>query len=224
MTSLLQTLIVEGVGIAAAPWCIIGVIVVLGTSRPLANAAAFIGGAVVAMVLYFALCSLIFGDVDLTVHTTPESTTDVIKLVLGVVLGAWGGWRWFRRGPTPTPDAPEPAEPKWLSLIDRVRPLIAFPIGMCMPNPIFAVAGSIAILKADVSAWEEVFALVIFILVSLSTLIAPVVVYVRSPGAVTSRLQVWRKWLALNSGAILTVLLLFYGSLLVLEGVNGLRG
>ena len=64
----------------------------------------------------------------------------------------------------------------------------------------------------------------IFILVSLSTLIAPVVVYVRSPGAVTSRLQVWRKWLALNSGAILTVLLLFYGSLLVLEGVNGLRG
>ena len=46
----LPTLIVDGLGIAAAPWCIIGVIVILGTTRPLANAAAFLSGAVVSVV------------------------------------------------------------------------------------------------------------------------------------------------------------------------------
>jgi hypothetical protein len=223
VTGVLPTLIVDGLGIAAAPWCIIGVIVILGTSRPLANAAAFLGGAVVSMVVVFGLCSLAFGDLDLTVHTTPASTTAIIQIFLGGVLLGWGGWRWFRR-PIRTPDSPEPAEPKWLSAIDRVRPLIAFPIGLCMPNPILAVAGSIEILKANLSTGETALSLIIFILVSLCTLITPVAVYVRSPDTVTSRLQDWKTWLAANSGAILTVLLAFYGALLILEGANGLRG
>jgi hypothetical protein len=110
-----------------------------------------------------------------------------------------------------------------MSAIDRVRPLVAFPIGLCMPNPILAVAGSLEILKADLDPAETALALIFFILVSLCTLIAPVVVYVRSPDAVTVRLAVWRKWLAANSSMILTVLLVFYGVVLILEGVNGLR-
>lgn len=102
--------------------------------------------------------------------------------------------------------------------------MIAFPIGLCMPNPILAVAGSLAILKANLSTAEATLSLIIFILVSLCTLIAPVAVYVRSPDTVASRLEDWKTWLAANSGTILTVLLVFYGVLLVGEGVNGLRG
>ena len=41
--------------------------------------------------------------------------------------------------------------------------------------------------------------------------------------AVAVRLAAWRKWLAANSSMILTVLLVFYGVVLILEGVNGLR-
>lgn len=222
MTGVLPTLIVDGLGIAAAPWCIIGVIVILGTSRPLANAASFLGGAVVSMVVVFGICSLAFGDLDLTVHTTPSSTTAIIQIFLGGVLLGWGGWRWFRR-PVRTRDSPDPPEPKWLSAIDRVRPVIAFPIGLCMPNPILAVAGSLAILKANLNAGETALSLIIFILVSLCTLITPVAVYVRSPDAVGRRLEAWKKWLAATSGTILTALLAFYGVLLILEGANTLR-
>jgi hypothetical protein len=222
VTDLLPTLIVDGLGIAAAPWCIVGVIVILGTARPLANAAAFLGGAVVSMVAVFGLCSLAFGDVDLTQNTTPTSTAAIIQLVSGIALLGWGAWRWYRR-PIRTEGAPEPAEPRWLAAIDRVRPLIAFPVGLCMPNPILAVAGSLAILKADLSTAEAALALVVFILVSLCTLIAPVAVYLHSPDTVTTRLQAWKRWLAANSGTILTVLLVFYGALLTAEGANGLR-
>jgi Sap, sulfolipid-1-addressing protein len=221
VTGLLPTLIVDGLGIAAAPWCIIGVIVILGTSRPLANATAFLGGAVVSMVVVFGICSLAFGNLDLTVHTTPASTTAIIQVFVGGVLLGWGGWRWFRR-PIRTPDSPDPPEPKWLSAIDRVRPVIAFPIGLCMPNPILAVAGSLAILKANLSGPETALSLIIFILVSLCTLITPVAVYVRSPDTVASRLEAWKKWLAANSGTILTVLLGFYGALLITEGAIAL--
>jgi Sap, sulfolipid-1-addressing protein len=92
-----------------------------------------------------------------------------------------------------------------------------------MPNPILAVAGSLEILKANLSTGETALSLIIFILVSLCTLITPVVVYIKSPDTVASRLEAWKKWLAANSGAILTLLLAFYGALLILEGANSLR-
>jgi Sap, sulfolipid-1-addressing protein len=222
LTGLLPTLIADGLGIAAAPWCIIGVIVILGTAHPVANAVAFLGGAVVSMVVVFGLCSLAFGNLDLTVHTTPSSTTAIVQIVVGAALLGWGGWRWYRR-PVPAPGAPAPAQPKWLSAIDRVRPVIAFPIGLCMPNPILAVAGSLEILKADLSSTQTAVALVIFMLISLCTLIAPVAVYVRSPDTITTRLEAWKQWLATNSGTILTVLLVFYGALLIAKGANTLR-
>ena len=211
LSGLLPTLIVYGLGIAAAPWCVIGVIVILGTARPLTNAAAFLGGAVVSMCAVFGICSLVFGSLDLTVHTTPASTTAIVQILVGGVLLAWGAWRWYRRTIL-VQDSTQAGEPRWLSAIDRVRPLIAFPVGLCMPNPIFAAAGSIAILKADVDTAETVLALSIFILVSLCTLVAPVVVYLRSPDTVGVRLRVWRRWLAVNSSTILTVLLVFYRS------------
>ena len=210
---------VDGLGIAAAPWCIIGMIVILGTSRPLANAGAFLAGAVTTMIGLFAICNALFGDLDLTVHTAPASTTAAIQLAVGVALFVWGGERYVRRrsredGPPPTP--------KWLSLVDRIRPVIAYPVGLCMPNPILAVAGSLAILKADLSAGENLAALVVFILVSLCTLITPVVVYARSPEQVGTRLQTWKLWLAAHSGDILTALLAFYGCLMAIEGLKDL--
>jgi hypothetical protein len=212
-------LVVDGLGIAAAPWCIIGMIVILGTPRPLPNACAFLAGAVTAMVGLFLICNALFGDLDLTVHTTPASTTAAIQVAVGVVLLLWGAERYVRHrgreaGPPPTP--------KWLSMVDRIRPLIAYPIGLCMPNPILAVAGSLAILKANVSAAETVVALLIFIVVSLCTLIGPVVLFVRSPEQVAGRLQGWKLWLAAHSGDILTALLAFYGAVMAIEGLKDL--
>ena len=210
---------VDGLGIAAAPWCIIGMIVILGTPRPLPNACAFLAGAVTSMVALFAICDALFGNLDLTVHTTPASTTAAIQVAVGVVLLLWGAARYVRGRRR---DAGPPATPKWLSMVDRIRPLIAYPIGMCMPNPILAVAGSLAILKADISTAETVVALTIFIVVSLSTLIAPVILYVRSPEQVAGRLQSWKLWLAAHSGDILTALLGFYGAVMAFEGLKDL--
>jgi hypothetical protein len=211
--------VVDGLGIAAAPWCIIGMIVILGTPRPLANAGAFLAGAVTTMVALFLICEALFGDLDLTVHTTAASTTAAIQVGVGVVLLVWGGERYFRGRRR---KAGPPTTPKWLTLVDRIRPLIAYPIGLCMPNPILAVAGSLAILKADLSTTQTVFSLAIFIVVSLCTLIAPVVLYARSPEQVAGRLQNWKLWLAAHSGDILTALLAFYGGLMAVEGLKDL--
>ena len=45
-----------------------------------------------------------------------------------------------------------------------------------------------------------------------------------SPATVTVRLEAWRRWLAANSGRILTALLLFYGALMIVKGAVGLLG
>ena len=73
-----------------------------------------------------------------------------------------------------------------------------------MPNPIFAAAGGIQIVKADLSAPATIAWLVFFILVSLSSMITPVVLYARSPAATGLRSAGWKQWLGVHTGQILT--------------------
>src|SRR5438445_710144 len=86
--------------------------------------------------------------------------------------------------------------------------LVVYGIGIVMPNPIFAAAGSIQIVKAGVAPTAEAAYLIVFIVISLSTMLVPVALYARRPGATALRLLTWKAWLAQNSGLILTVLMI----------------
>ena len=99
----------------------------------------------------------------------------------------------------------------------------AYAIGLVMPNPIFAAAGAVQIVKAGIAPAAEAAYLVVFIAISLSSMLIPVLLYARAPVATAARLAGWKMWLALNSGLILTVLLIGYGGLIAVHALVALR-
>src|SRR5437879_6437141 len=73
MNGLLSQLVVNGIGIAAAPWCIIGVILILSASSGLRKAVAFLLGASTAMVAIYAVCSAAVGHFALASSSSASS-------------------------------------------------------------------------------------------------------------------------------------------------------
>lgn len=205
----------NGIGIAAAPWCIIGVILLLSGPRGERKSIVFLLGAATSMVVIYAVCAAAFGHLSVAKPSTASTRAEWAKLVAGLALFALGAWR-LRRPPAPA------TTPRWLSIIDRLNLPSAYAIGLLMPNPIFAAAGALAIVKADVAPSAAAGYLLIFIVVSLSSMLIPVIRYVTAPKATAARLAVWKAWLAAHSGQILTALLVGYGVLISVQAVLAL--
>jgi threonine/homoserine/homoserine lactone efflux protein len=213
---LLAQLVVNGVGIAAAPWCVIGVILILSAPHGLRKSLAFLLGASTSMVVIYAICSAAVGHFTVAQPSSASSAIDWAKLVAGLALLLFGVWR-LRRPAQPA------SSPRWLSIVDRVNMPTAYAIGLVMPNPIFAAAGALQIVKAGIAPAAEAAYLVVFIAISLSSMLVPVLLYARAPVATAARLAGWKKWLAQNSGLILTVLLIGYGGLISVHALLALH-
>lgn len=212
---LFKQLVVNGIGITLAPWCVIGVILILSGPRPLRKAIAFLLGAATTMTVILIACELLVGHLQVTDANTASSRVDWVKLVLGLLLLAYGLWR-KRQPPKP------PSTPRWLTLIDRLNVPTSYLLGLPMPNPLFAAAGSIQIVKANLSVPATVAWLIFFILVALSSMITPVVLYVRSPTATGLRLAGWKEWLGVHTGEILTWMCIGYGALIAVQSAIAL--
>jgi hypothetical protein len=215
LSDLFRQLLVDGVGITLAPWCVVGVILILSGPRPLRKAVAFLLGAATTMTVILIVCELLVGRLEVTSADTASNRVEWVKLVLALLLLGYGLWRWSR------PPVP-PSTPRWLTLIDRLNVPTAFAIGLVMPNPVFAAAGSIQIVKANLSTAATVAWLVFFILVSLSSMITPVALYARSPAATGLRLAGWKEWLGVHTGQILTWMCIGYGGLIAAESALAL--
>ena len=215
MHDLLTQLVVNGVGIAAAPWCIIGVILLLSGPRGLGKSITFLSGAATSMVAIYVACSALFGHLTVSKPSAASAPVDWAKLVAGMALLAFGLWR-LRRPPAPA------KTPRWLSIVDGLNLPETYAIGLLMPNPIFAAAGALAIVKAGVAPAAAAGWLLFFIAVSLSSMLIPVIRYAAAPAATASRLAAWKAWLAQHSGQILTALLVGYGALICVHAVLAL--
>jgi len=215
LSDLFTQLLVNGVGITLAPWCVVGVILILSGERPLRKAIAFLLGAATTMTVILIACELLVGHLQVTDADTASNRVQWVKLALGLLLLAYGLYR-YRQPPKPA------TTPRWLTLIDRLTIVTCYAIGLLMPNPIFAAAGSIQIVKADVSATETAAWLIFFILVSLSSMITPVVLYARSPETTGARLAGWKEWLGLHTTQILTWMCIGYGGLIAAENLIAL--
>jgi Sap, sulfolipid-1-addressing protein len=213
---LLTELVVNGIGIAAAPWCIIGVILILSAPGGLRKAIAFLAGAATAMVVIYAACSAAVGHLALAAPESAASGITWAKLAAGLALLAFGLWR-LRRPPHPS------ASPRWLGLVDRLSARVAFAAGLVMPNPIFAAAGAVQIVKAGLAPAAAAAYLLVFIVVALSTMLAPALLYARSPASASARLERWKAWLAPRTAQILTALVIGYGGLISVHAVLALR-
>ncbi len=179
---------------------------------------AFVIGWLLAIVV-IAAAVVAFGETqDFSSHqTTPSRAASWVEIAVGL-LALIGALRGLRR-----PRGPSSSEtPKWLARLDRTNWVLAIVVGAFMLTYSLTIAAAAEILKAHVSAEDDILAFAIFAVASIVTIVAPIVVALLAPDRADERLAAWRAWLLGNSRKIGLIALMVIGALLIGKGAHDL--
>jgi threonine/homoserine/homoserine lactone efflux protein len=208
-------------GIAISPIPIIAVILMLFSERARANSAMFLLGWITGVLGGMVILLIIANTQDLTQSNgQPDDSVSTIKLVLGALLIFAALRQWQKRpkeGETPT-------LPKYLQAVDTLTPLKALGLGVILAavnpkNLMMLVAGAITIAQADLSDNDTVIAVIVFVVIAISTVTVPVVLYNVMGTRAQPILDSMRTWLAANNAAVMAVLLLVIGVVVIGKGI-----
>jgi len=205
------------IGIAASPFPIIPVILLLFTARPLAASGAFLAG----WVLGIAAATAVFIGLASVVEAfdEPPSWASWARIALGAVLLAWGARQWLTRHNSDE-------APAWMRSIEDSTPAEAARLGLLLSaaNPkivLLAAAAGLVIGAADLSTSGAAGAAAVFTVFAASTVAVPVLLFAVFGERVLGPLASMRDWLRANNAAVMALVLLVLGALLVSKGVSG---
>jgi threonine/homoserine/homoserine lactone efflux protein len=142
------------------------------------------------------------------------------RLVIGVLLVAYGVQQWLTRASSTEP-------PAWMRSLETATPATALRISLLLScvNPkvvLIAAAAGLAIGKGDVHGWAEVAAVVLFTAVAAISVAVPVLGYAVLGDRVLRPLGAAKDWLATHNAAVMAIVLVVLGIALVANGIQGL--
>lgn len=212
------------IGVALSPIPIIAIILMLLSTRAGANGASFLVGWVFGVTGSSIVLIVVSGSVGSGSSGTPSTSSSVL-----VVAGA-GLLLLARRNIRKRPKPGEAAElPKWLTAIDTITPAKAVSLGVLLsalnPKNLLLIAGAMVTLSQyHLAVGKTVIVIAVFVLVAISTVAAPVVVFVVGGTRAQHRLDATKTWLSQNNATVMAVLLLVIGVVLIGKGIGGLSG
>jgi hypothetical protein len=214
---------VFGLGLAVAvcsPVTVVTVIVLLTMPAGRRRGVAFVLGWLLAIgVIAAVVVGFAHGQDFSSNKTTPSRTASWAEIGVGVVA-VLAALRALRRR-SPRGDSGSDT-PKWLNRIDRTNWLLAVVVGAFMLTYSLTIAAAAEILKAHVSAEDDVIAFVVFAVASVISIVAPVVVALLVPDRADRWMAAWRRWLLGNSRLIGLVALIVIGAALIARGAHDL--
>lgn len=220
MQSLIPTLVGLGLAIAVcSPVSVVTVIVLLTMPSGRRRGIAFLVGWLLAIaVIAVVVVGFAHGQDFSSNKTTPSRAASIAEVVVGVilVLAAFRGLR--SRGQR----GASGGTPKWLARLDDTHWVIAVVVGAFMLTYSLTIAAAAEVLKANVSAEDDILAFAVFAVASVITILAPIVVVIVAPDRSTRLLAAWRGWLLGNSRLIGLIALVVIGSALIARGVHDL--
>lgn len=178
----------------------------------------FLIGLVVGIAIVTLVFTLLARTLPLAPDRQPQVAIGSFEILIGVGLEVLAYVEWRRR-----PRDPSAAEPRWLRTVGALGPWssLAFGFGLSVrPKAILlSIAAGLAISGASLSGWQFAVSIIVFTLVSASTVIALVVVALSSTQRTRPWLESTRTWIAAN-GTLITVVVLALVGVFVLG--NGL--
>ena len=208
-------------GIAISPIPIIAAILMLLSPRARGASLGFLAGWVLGVVLAATVFTLLGALIPAGDPDASKPIAGTIKIVLGVLLLLLALKQWRSR-----PAAGEKAAlPKWMSAIDTMTPVKALALGVLLSalnpkNLMMAVGAGVAVGAAGLAAGETVVVLVVFVLLAVSTVLIPVLAYLRAAERMRAPLERLRVWLVQNNGTVMGVLLLVIGVVSIGKGLG----
>jgi threonine/homoserine/homoserine lactone efflux protein len=216
-------LLAFAIGVAISPVPIIAIILMLLSSRAGANSTAFLAGWVVGVAGGSVVLLALSGLIGTTSDGAPSTTSSVIKLVFGVSLVGLAARNFKKR-----PGAGETAQlPKWLQAIESITPAKAAGLGVLLsalnPKNLLMMGGAmVSLSQYQLSVGENAVAVVVFVLIAVSTVAAPVVIYRMAGEKAQHILDEMKTWLGQNNAAVMAGLLLVIGAVLIGKAIGGL--
>ena len=99
---------------------------------------------------------------------------------------------------------------------------VAVVLGVSLTNYALLTVAATTILKADSSTTTQVAGLAFFILIAISTVVCPLVVYLVRPQWATRQLGRLKDWLTLHNRVVITLVLALMGVLFTALGLTHL--
>ncbi len=206
------------VAIAASPFPVVPVILLLFTARPRAAAGAFLGGWATGVLVPTALFVALAEVVEREDH--PPSWASWVRIGIGAALVVLGVRQWITRHAADE-------SPAWMSALGTAGPRAAARSALLLSvaNPkvlLLAAAGGLAI-GAEASGWlADATAVVGFTVVASVSVAAPVLLFLVRGERMLRPLGVARDWLERNNATLMAVVITVIGVALLLKGFGDL--
>lgn len=214
-----------GVGVALSPVPIIGVVLMLGTSRARITGPAFLAGWVAGIVVVGAIVLTVTGGAGAGRNGSPAGWVSVLELALGVLLLAVAVRQWRGR-----PAEGEEAElPGWMRSIDRFTAgragMLALALSALNPkNLLLVVAAATAIAQTGAATTDQVVALIVFVVIASLGVGGPVVLFFVLGERSARILAGLKAWMSGHNAAIMATVCLILAAKLAGDGISGLGG
>jgi threonine/homoserine/homoserine lactone efflux protein len=210
------------IGVAISPVPIIAIILMLLSKRSGPNSASFLVGWIVGVALVLSVVVAVAGTATLESSTGPSAGVSWIKIALGVLLLLVGVRDWRKR---PRGDE-EPTLPKWLTTIESITPVKSGGLGLLLSavnpkNLLLLVGGGVAIAQGATTTGDKVVAMIVFIVIAISTVALPVILNLTMGDKARAILDSLNGWLKANNATVMAVLILVIGFVLVGKGISG---
>jgi threonine/homoserine/homoserine lactone efflux protein len=211
------------VGVAISPIPIIAIILMLLSKRAGSNSTAFFMGWSIGVTGVVVAVVALAGAGGAGTPSKPASWEAWLRIGLGVLLLVLAGRDWRKR-----PKAgQEPELPKWLSTIESTTPPKALGLGVLLSavnpkNLLLLVAGGTAIAQGTNTLAPKIGAVVVFVVVAVSSVALPVVLYWVLGERAQRTLNAMNHWLRANNAVVMAVLVLVFGVVLIGKGIGGL--
>lgn len=222
MRATVGSLLPLALAVTISPLPIAAEILLLFTEKPRANALAYLVGFLVGVGAVLGLLVALAGAVNLSSGSGTADGAGGLQIALGVVLLVAAGRR-FRRRPEPGHPVPPP---RWMAGISSFSPsrslVVGVAIGALNPKNIaVALAAAVVIGSAGLSTGQTVGTIVVYLVVAVLGVAAPLVVVVAMGARSTPVLESWRSWLEANNATVMAVILAVFGVVLLGRGIAG---
>ena len=217
---LVITIAVLGLLASVSPSTIAVFVLLLATTRAYVNAAAFLIGWGVSLVIVFAV-SYGIGGARTTQHGNGSTTVKVIEILLGAVL-AFVAVRQWRRGNRPRTGSG--VTKKFTAHLKELHPWEAAAVGVLEQPWTLTAAAAVVLLRHHSAFLIVVFAFVSFAVLSTATVGLIFLYFARRPGEAKAQLTDLKDRLTRAGPAVFAIVSAAVGVFLIIDGVAGIVG
>jgi hypothetical protein len=216
--SLVITILLLGLLAGLSPATIVVFLLLLATTRAKVNAAAFLIGWSVSLVVVFSI-SYAVGGTRTAEQGGGRTAVEIVEILLGLGLLFVAGRQWRHRN---RPRTPSGVTRNLAARLQKLNPWQAAIVGV-LKQPWALTAAAAVVLIRDHVAWEiALLAFLVFMVVSTATVGLTFVYFARSPGEAQVHLEAFRDRVVRAGPTIAVLVYLLVGLYLIADGVRGM--